>query len=313
MSSRALRRLQREEEERKRQIQASDKQNEQDESEEEIKLPSRPMNAFDMLNGDDEEEAGNGTANQAGNKPDEGSESDEKPVMAEGNHLAAGTPSKSKKSKKRKGKKKSKASESPANNARAVEESNPTTQLDEIDLALKLLSTNGKDDATKPAGVLIDEGNEQLYRLLAVESKHLNALNEMKRLFGNVVMENEEEGPATPRRRGRGPQHVDLGGALAARNSPVSRGQGLRGLALKRNPLIMGKEEWPQATGGGLGMELVEKLEDGTVEYRFIHNTIYQDVQRQFESCVESMDPQRMIAMLQFNRESISCQQFGLC
>ena len=79
---------------------------------------------------------------------------------------------------------------------------------------------------------------------------------------------------------------------------------GLKGLALKRNPLIMGKEEWPQATSGGLGMELVEKMEDGTIEYRFVHNTIYQDVQRQFETCVASMDPQRMISMLQFHRNS---------
>ena len=144
----------------------------------------------------------------------------------------------------------------------------------------------------------IDEANNQLFRLLAVEAKHLNARNEMKRLFGNVVTENESDGNPGPRRRGRGPQTVDLGGALAARNSPVSRGQGLRGLALKRNPLIMGKEEWPQATSGGLGMEMVGKLEDDTVEYRFVHSSIYQGTQREFESCVASMDPQRLIKML---------------
>ena len=128
--------------------------------------------------------------------------------------------------------------------------------MDEIDLALKSLSTTSKDGAEVPLAATIDEANLQLYRLLAVESKHLNALNEMKRLFGNVVLENEDEAGAAvgpPRRRGR-VQNLDLGGALAGRHSPASRGQGLAGLALRRNPFILGKEEWPKATSGGLGM-----------------------------------------------------------
>ena len=53
-------------------------------------------------------------------------------------------------------------------------------------------------------------------------------------------------------------------------------------------------------------MELVERLDDGTIEYRFVHNTVYQDVQRQFMSCVESMDPQRMISMLVYNPYHVS-------
>ena len=150
-----------------------------------------------------------------------------------------------------------------------------------------------------------DESNAQLCRLLEVESKHLNALNEMKRLFGNIT-ENDDETPQPARRRGRGPQHLDLGGALTARHSPVSRGQGLAGLSLRRNVFMMGKEEWPKATSGGLGMELEHTASDGTKHYRFVHNTAYQDVQRQFQSCVESMDPQRMIQMLQFNPYHIS-------
>lgn len=298
MSSRTLRKLQREKEHQK-QLENLNEHNDEPESEEGAPAP-RALNAFDMLNGEEDDEP-------IESKGISSSESEEEAPAPNTNKRESkartSDKQKGKKSKKKKGKKKGKEVEqdkSPAvGSQKPVDEA---SQLDEIDLALRSLSANSNAGPKTPVGPAIDETNLQLYRLLAVETKHLNALNEMKRLFGNVVLENEDEGAGTPRRRGRGPQQLDLGGALAARHSPVSRGQGLAGLALRRNVFMQGKEEWPKAAGGGLAMELVEKMEDGTVEYRFIHNTIYQDVQRQFESCVESMDPQRMISMLQFNR-----------
>ena len=299
MSSRALRKLQREREQQD-QLHVSKEDNAtEDESEEEV--PARKaINAFNMLNQvDDDDEA---------NDSDVVEPHDGEDIVAKKHQPdSLEKPKPKNKSKKKKNKKKGKAPEqadAPTKNAKATGKEPP---LDEIDLALKSLSTTSKDGADVPIAAKIDEANLQLYRLLAVESKHLNALNEMKRLFGNVVLENEDEAGAAagpPRRRGR-VQNLDLGGALAGRHSPASRGQGLAGLALRRNPFILGKEEWPKATSGGLGMELVEKLEDGTVEFRFVHNTIYQDVQRQFQTCVESMDPQRMITLLQYNRKTL--------
>ena len=53
-------------------------------------------------------------------------------------------------------------------------------------------------------------------------------------------------------------------------------------------------------------MEIVEKNADGTVEYRYVHNRAYQDVQSQFESCVASMDPNRLVVLLQHNPYHIS-------
>lgn len=53
-------------------------------------------------------------------------------------------------------------------------------------------------------------------------------------------------------------------------------------------------------------MEVVEKNADGTVEYRYVHNRAYQDVQSQFESCVASMDPNRLVVLLQHNPYHIS-------
>ena len=210
MSSRALRKLQREEEERKR-LEVSQKQDEISESEGEAP-PSKPLNTFNMLN--DQEEADDLDTESVGRYDSdvEPEHTLEKPSQAP----------KAKKVKRKKGKKKAAGAKHPPN----AGESKDEPGLDEIDLALRSLSAQNKEDTNIPLGPTIDQANAQLYSLLAVESKHLNALNEMKRLFGNVVLENNEDGPAAHRRRGRGPQQVDLGGALAARNSPVSRGQG---------------------------------------------------------------------------------------
>ena len=310
MSSRALRKLQREKEQQD-QLDASKEVNAtDDESEEDAPMP-KVLNAFDMLNQDEDEDGANDSDVA---EPDHTEGASAKQSQAE---PPEETKSKSK-SKKKKNKKKGKAPIQNDTSSKGVQAAAKEPQLDEIDLALKSLSTTSKNGAIVPLAAKIDEANLQLYRLLAVESKHLNALNEMKRLFGNVVLENEDEagtaaaaGP--PRRRGR-VQNLDLGGALAGRHSPASRGQGLAGLALRRNPFILGKEEWPKATSGGLGMEMVEKLEDGTIEFRFVHNTIYQDVQRQFQTCVESMDPQRMITLLQYNRKTLFYSyEFGAC
>ena len=310
MSSRNLRKLQREKEQQD-QLNASKEDNAaNDESEEDAPMP-KVLNAFDILNqNEDEDEANDSDVEE----PDHTEGVSAKPNQAEASEDAKPKS----KSKKKKNKKKGKAPNQNDTPTKGVQAAAKGTQLDEIDLALKSLSTTSKDGADVPLAAKIDEANLQLYRLLAVESKHLNALNEMKRLFGNVVLENEDEAGAAaaagpPRRRGR-VQNLDLGGALAGRHSPASRGQGLAGLALRRNPFILGKEEWPKATSGGLGMELVEKLEDGTIEFRFVHNTIYQDVQRQFQTCVESMDPQRMITLLQYNRKtSFYPYEFGAC
>ena len=69
---------------------------------------------------------------------------------------------------------------------------------------------------------------------------------------------------------------------------------------------MQAKDEWPRAPSGGLGMEMVDKLPDGSIEYRLVHNSSYQDVQRQFDMCVESMDPQRLIHLLQYNPYHLS-------
>ena len=131
----------------------------------------------------------------------------------------------------------------------------------------------------------------------------------MRRLFGRAALEgdNDDDNNAGGRRRNRGgAQQAGLAAALGRRPGQGGRSDGLAALSRRRNIFIQGKEEWPVATSGGLGMEVIEKRSDGTVEYAFVHSRIYQDVQGQFETCVASMDPQRMVLLLQHNPYHIS-------
>ena len=321
MSSRALRKLQREQE--ARQQSGAQSQNPDDEGSEEDGNTATEMetsltkkfNAFDMLNivdGDGDVQDGDSKEGQTLGKKDDlgGPSASESNTDREDTVKPALSQSmRSMKNRQRKKNKKKKKKQGAVGEAHdtfttSLKDAQPS-DLDEIDVAL--LTLRAKDEGEEKEGCKETELNansKQLYALLATDTKNLNSLNEMKRLFGSAVLsETNEAGiPGPARRRGRGPQQLDLGGALAGQNSPVSRGHGLAGLALRRNVFMQGKEEWPKATSGGLGMEIVERAWDFTTEYRFVHNPVYQDVQKQFESCVELLDPQRMIQLLQFNR-----------
>ena len=306
MSSRALRRIQREQEEKarlERQQEEEEDDVEGDEPEGSVQAPKH--NAFSFLNAaEDEEDASDADGEAQPSPATQGT----RPKSEDEDHSDVRSQDKgtAKRSAKKKAKKKKKAAQAKSTQgARREEESKDNSNLDEIDAALKSLKTHDRSQATGQQEAYPDQSLREFYELLAVDSRHLNALNEMKKLFGNTVMANESP-DASGRRRGRGPQALDLGAALAGRNNPVSRGQGLSGLALRRNVFVPGKEEWPKATSGGLGMELVEKAWDFTVEYRFVHSRLYFDVQKEFLRCVESMDPQNMIVLLQMRPYHVS-------
>ena len=304
MSSRALRKLQREQEQKKQELEQPQHSLSQDEDDDEVQdsalgyQKKKAFNAFDMLNeGGEQDGSDHDLPDEEETAFEQTKESNGRPIQDNSVNTKAKSGKKRKK-KNKAGKEKVETLKEPSTNGQQAE------PQDEIDAALASLSMKSQDGSYAIANVKQDNSKLQLYRLLGLESKHLNAVNEMKRLFGNIMSEDENSSP--DRRRGRGPQQLDLGAALTARYSPISKGQGLSGLALRRNVFMHGKEEWPKATSGGLGMELDEKDRDGVKYFRFVHNTAYQDVQRQFESCVESMDPQRVVSMLQFNPYHIS-------
>ncbi|KAK7903208.1 hypothetical protein LTR67_001225 [Exophiala xenobiotica] len=295
MSTRALRKLQREQE-LQRQVEAAEQayeEAEESEEEEDGTLPttSRPMNAFDMLEGVE----------------DEAEESDPEPTTSisqptapsEGRTTPAPCSKPRKKKKKGRGKSKGKA--------KVPESATPQDDSgDEVDRALRELAL--KNGGAKAAGA--DEPpswEAQATKLLAIDEKNLNPVNEMKSLFGSIALETQESrgNPRQQRRRDQNLQGgVDLATALTGRYCVGSRGKELGTLAHRRNIFMQGREEWPLATSGGLSMEHVSdpesdpKKKSFEKKYNIMHNKQYQETQLHFRLAVESMDPQRMIGVL---------------
>lgn len=304
MSSRAIRKLQKLRDQELQQAEQEDNDSSEDEA---PAQPSKPkLNAFDLLNAADEDEDDDNDDKQASDE--EAPESVTQPTKSE---PAPPKPAEYKK-KQKKNKKKKKASPKAAPGGQAGTKSEGT-ELDEIDRALKELAvdpshnTSANTSAASTQAARDSSFAKTPEDLLAIEPRALNANNEMRKLFGNVVLENfdQPQDSGTGRRRDRR-ETIDLGQALTGRYSPASRGQSLAGVTLRRNVLMQGKDEWPRAPSGGLGMELSEKLDTGATVYRIVHNASYEDIQRQFDICVESMDPQRMIALLQYNPYHVS-------
>ncbi|KAF2710600.1 DUF654-domain-containing protein [Pleomassaria siparia CBS 279.74] len=288
MSSRALRRAQKELEEREQQ--ELRQEDEEDESEAENVPAAKPRASLFALLGeydDDDDE-------------DDEDEEEEEHIELEPERTATPVPTSSAKKSKKK-KKKGKGKAKAVDLERAPVSSKSASDLDEIDVALRALNLTSRSEKGGKLESLesaVNEEKVQLYSVLAVETQHLHAANEMRKLFGRAAAQGtDNDQPARARRRGRG-QGQQQGG--------VPGNQHLTSIVLRRNIFIQGKEEWPRATLGGLSMEVVEKRSDGTVEYRFMHNTAYQSIQREFEVCVAGMDPGRMIELLRHNPYHIS-------
>ncbi|KAL5427996.1 hypothetical protein PMIN04_000943 [Paraphaeosphaeria minitans] len=300
MSSRALRRAQRELEEKKQleQLEQENASEQESEDENEPALASKPAakpSLFAMLGdaGDDQDEDDEENDMEEEERPKGPVEKDEvQPAPTV-------TPSKKGKKKKKKGKGKS---STPAS------KKTPTTVetvpgLDDIDQALLALNlgSGAKSSSEDQPTAAASEEMQQLFSALSIDTTYLHAANEMRKLFGRAAVQgNNDDEPRARNQRQRG----GIAAAAAVRNQPG--GRNLASLGLRRNIFIQGKEEWPRATLGGLGMEVVEKRDDGTVEYRFVHNNSYQAVQQQFETCVASMDPERMVQLMHFNPYHIS-------
>ncbi|KAL6242066.1 hypothetical protein RBB50_010978 [Rhinocladiella similis] len=292
MSSRALRKLQREQE-LQRQIEVAKKAYEEaEESEEEGEedlLPTinRPVNAFDML--EDAED------NEGDSEEDMPASEVAAPTVTAEPQNPPSSSSKSRK-KKKKGKGKSKPKDKNVGSTTQQYESE-----DEVDRALKELAvkdargiTAAEDETTT--------WEARATNLLAVEEKNLNPVNEMKSLFGSIALETQDSRASSRQQRQRDQNlqgGVDLATALTGRHCVGSRGRELGALAHRRNIFVQGREEWPLATSGGLSMEYVKsKTTSFEKTYNIMHNTLYQETQLQFHVAVESMDPQQMIGLL---------------
>lgn len=296
MSSRALRKLQREQE-LQRQVKAAKnayeeqvEESEEDDSPEHTSAPSRLTNAFDMLEDVEEEDESDSKEWESVSQPAT-TELQSKDALDPQPTPSTKSKKKRKKAKKKKGK--TKATES----HEQKEESG-----DEVDRALKELAAKDCRSQATPLQIQVTSNWESsATKLLAINAHNLNPVNEMKSLFGYIALEGQDSrgAPRNQRRREQNFQGgVDLATALTGRYCVASKGKELGALASRRNVFVQGKEEWPHATSGGLSMEHIPDPESFEKKYNIMHNNLYRETQMHFLMAVESMDPQRMVGLL---------------
>ena len=309
MSSRALRRLQREQEERA-QLEAQTANEAQKPEEEEAEAEDEddpgqkaPPNAFGLLGGqaDDVEET----------SEDEIIQNDSTDVRQHQTNRTTTHASRPKK-KKKKAKKKPSAVHTNDRSAEVSDHGTNATKDDEIDRALTELAAKKQpvEQGSDDEGLSTKEVQDRTFmlqavKLLSIDQKNLNPVNEMRSLFGNIVLQDSSRDAITS--QGADQAHrVDLRTALTGRYSRASKGKELGALAKRKNCLMEGQTNWPLASSGGLSMEFHHNIESYVKTFSIEHSRIYKDTQTQFRLCVESMQPENMISLLALNPYHIS-------
>jgi hypothetical protein len=298
MSSRQLRKLQKQKELQDLEARVPD---EASESEDEAPAPKpKPslFSGFAALGNEDDEDI---------NEDEEPESAQEEPEQIEAPKAAA------KKSKKKKKKAKKAAAETPKDPSKDAPK-NPAQDVDEIDEAIREL--NLKAQFSGNATVTPEtEAYERICELLRINTYHLKVMNEMRNLFGREAIaaaqsEEQEEEQNRARRRGgaRQPglgQNVDLETFL--KGQP---GKSLPEVTLRRNPFLSGKETWPRAATDGLTMKQIKDgtvdATCGTVEFGFNHDDGYNKLERQFFGLVQLHDPMQLVYFLQRHPYHIS-------
>ncbi|KAK7977920.1 hypothetical protein PG996_003971 [Apiospora saccharicola] len=296
MSSRQLRKLQKQKE--LEQLQARTQEESGSESEEAPVQKSKPsfFSGFAALGGADEDDSDDGD-----NKEEEAPE--EEPEIVE---VVKPT---SKKSKKKKKKAKKPVDETSNKNVQSGKKATAAADdVDEIDRALRelnLVAKSSKDDPVSgPATSAAAKPYERICELLSLNTVHLRAINEMRTLFGREAMvaaemeEQEDEMNRNHRRNQRQMrENVDLETFL--RGVP---GKSLPEITLRRNPFLSGKETWPRAATDGLTMKQVKdgtiETKCGTVEFGFAHDQNYNNLERQFFALAQMYEPMQLVHFL---------------
>lgn len=289
MSSRQLKKLQKQKELLKLQELAG---NDEESSEEEV-APLKPRTSafagFAALGGDDNDDDTDEKSDQEGNGHGQEVEQEEEEVP---------NPAPAKKNKKPKKKKKAKKVE----NAPSEEKEDKNKGgLDEIDLALKELSLKPQPQTT--AGHETHANYDvDLARLLSVNFDHLKVINELRAMFGQETIDSvrsqEETQARDDRRRNQRRGHIDVNMEMYLKGRP---GEKIPEVVLRKNPFMQGKDFWPRASAGGLKMQAVTDERVEPTEYRFTHDRSYGLLEMQFYSLVDMMDPMRIVHFVHDN------------
>lgn len=289
MSSRQLKKLQKQKELLKLQELAG---NDEESSEEEVAPPkprTRAFAGFAALGGDDDD---------TDDKSDQDEVEQGQRVVAEEEEEEPAKPAPAKSKKKSKKKKKAKKAESALPDEKADKQKGG---LDEIDLALKELSL--KPQHQSAAGQETRENYDvKLARLLSISFDHLKVINELRAMFGQETIDSvrsqEETQARDDRRRNQRRGHIDVNMEMYLKGKP---GEKIPEVVLRKNPFMQGKDFWPRASAGGLKMEAVTDERVEPTEYRFTHDRSYGLLEMQFYSLVDMMDPMRIVHFVHDN------------
>ncbi|KAI3395583.1 hypothetical protein diail_1095 [Diaporthe ilicicola] len=284
MSSRQLKKLQKQKELLKLQELAG---NEEESSEEEV-APPRPRTSafagFAALEGGDDD------------TDDKSDQEEEQEVVEEEEELPKPAPAKKNKKPKKK-KKAKKADTAPPEETKDKEKGG----LDEIGLALKELSLKPQPQAA--AGQETHENYDvNLARLLSINFDHLKVIKELRAMFGQETIDSvrsqEETQARDDRRRNQRRGHIDVNMEMYLKGRP---GDKIPEVVLRKNPFMQGKDFWPRASAGGLKMQAVTDERVEPTEYRFTHDRSYGLLEMQFYSLVDMMDPMRIVHFVHDN------------
>lgn len=287
MSSRQLKKLQKQKELLKLQELAGN-----DESSEEEVAPPKPRTSafagFAALGGDDDDSDEKSDQEEGPKEQEVVEDEDEEPSK----------PAPAKKNKKPKKKKKAKKAETALSEEKIDKQKGG---LDEIDLALKELSLkpqprNASDQETH------ENYDVNLARLLSISFDHLKVINELRAMFGQETIDSvrsqEETQARDDRRRNQRRGHIDVNMEMYLKGKP---GEKIPDVVLRKNPFMQGKDFWPRASAGGLKMEAVTDERVEPTEYRFTHDRSYGLLEMQFYSLVDMMDPMRIVHFVHDN------------
>lgn len=296
MSSRQLRKLQKQRELEQAKGAAENELDESDEDTAPSPVAAKPrVSLFAALGGGDDED---GDEDDMEDEKQDDGEGQSQVVKEEEEDQSHNTPEPGKKSKKKKKKKK----KSDKNKAKAQEKDEASEEdIDKVLEELKLSSAGGDaDSSSSAAAAAVLATQRRINTLLGINTNHLKAINEMRQLFGRDIIEsaNAEEERENNNRRRRGPvqQQVDLETFL--RGPPGAKR--LPEVSLRRNVFIQGREHWPLRSAGGLGMKQLHKAADGSyTEYAYVHDKDYDAIQAVFFAYVQIGDPMRIVYLLQ--------------
>ncbi|KAI1101165.1 DUF654-domain-containing protein [Jackrogersella minutella] len=302
MSSRQLRKLQRQKELQELTAQPSIKDNESSDDDRPVQKPRASVfSGFAALQDQDAQD----------DDTDHDEKEDELVATSVIPVVEPDTPkTSSKKNKKKKKKAKKKTATLLKGDSVSQNEPDDTDELDEILKEFRLsnqLEKNNQHDDTKPY--------ERVCELLSINTYHLKVVNEMRNLFGREVMTaaqndaNQDQTRAGRQQRPSPlPDQVDMETFIN-----VHSGQSLPEITLRRNPFLAGKDTWPRASTEGLTMEqlpqqetLAETREPGKAEFRFAHDVRYNNLEKTFFELVQMHDPMYILNFVRIHPYHIS-------